>query len=669
MNKMSIFLSCCLLMLGWICFPADGQEEAYALNREAWFAGPGELRVQLTILETVSNLYTIQGIGLTEEFPNGWTFDGLLEEYYGPDGAAPQGEGVNIQAWDNSSDFYWIQVPEFPIKLVYGLTVSGYDSGQYLAGNLFILTEMRRFEIASPITYVNQIPCLSVNRQVGVDAYTPGGEVAVQLQVDSLCEEPVQGLTVTEALSAPWTLKSVEITYTGGEEEIIEVTVPEIGSQSPLEFQWVDPPVFPVVIQYVMQVPETAEGSVEFTGYAVYGLSGPQIGVTLPAANIAEREPVEEGEGESSETGSLSGIVRNADTRLPLSGVSVTLMPGDYQITTGTLGTFSFTGLLAGEYTLGAARSEFFTYSEVLTLEAGINLRDIQLTPGSAEGESTEGEVSEGEPGEGEAEEGEPEGEAPETGSLSGVVRNADTELPLSEVSITLTPGDYQSTTGPLGTFSFAGLLAGEYTLHAVRAGFYDYNEAITLEAGINLRDIPLTPAPTEGEAPEGEGVEGEPVEGEPEGETPESGTLFGVVHNADTGLPLYGAQVALRPGDLEHATDRSGRYRFTGLPAGEYSLSATMSGYEDFSEDIRIVPGDNERDIALSKAQEEGEGEQETEGEGEPEEGEAPEDTGCCGCSVLSKTAPRQWRSYMGDLFLLGMALLVFACFKGKQG
>jgi len=548
-------------MLGWICFPADGQEEAYALNREAWFAGPGELRVQLTILETVSNLYTIQGIGLTEEFPDGWTFDGLLEEYYGPDGAAPQGEGVNIQAWDNSSDFYWIQVPEFPIKLVYGLTVSGYDSGQYLAGNLFILTEMRRFEIASPITYVNQIPCLSVNRQVGVDAYTPGGEVAVQLQVDSLCEEPVQGLTVTEALSAPWTLKSVEITYTGGEEEIIEVTVPEIGSQSPLEFQWVDPPVFPVVIQYVMQVPETAEGSVEFTGYAVYGLSGPQIGVTLPAANIAEREPIEEGEGESSETGSLSGIVRNADTRLPLSGVSVTLMPGNYQITTGTLGTFSFTGLLAGEYTLGAARSDFFKYSEVLTLEAGINLRDIQLTPGSAEGESTEGEVSEGEPGEGEAE------------------------------------------------------------------------------------------------------------EGEPEGETPESGTLFGVVHNADTGLPLYGAQVALRPGDLEHATDRSGRYRFTGLPAGEYSLSATMSGYEDFSEDIRIVPGDNERDIALSKAQEEGEGEQETEGEGEPEEGEAPEDTGCCGCSVLSKTAPRQWRSYMGDLFLLGMALLVFACFKGKQG
>lgn len=63
------------------------------------------------------------------------------------------------------------------------------------------------------------------------------------------------------------------------------------------------------------------------------------------------------------------------------------------------------------------------------------------------------------------------------------------------------------------------------------------------------------------------------------------TGTIAGVVRAADTGMPLRGADIRVNgaglPGGARGAfTDAEGRYEFTGLPEGQYTLTASKVRY-----------------------------------------------------------------------------------------
>ena len=165
-----------------------------------------------------------------------------------------------------------------------------------------------------------------------------------------------------------------------------------------------------------------------------------------------------------------------------------------------------------------------------------------------------------------------------------------------------------------------------------------------------------------EGETPaEGEGE----VPSEGEGEI-ERGALGGTVTNADTGLPVFEALVVVAPGNYEQRTDRQGKYRISGMPVGSYALVASLSGYTDYSSAVTIVAGENTLDFVMTPVAAEGEIEGEGEGgeEGEVEgEGETPSDD-CGACCTASKDFPKNWHNYLGDLFLLAVAVLLVSRF-----
>jgi hypothetical protein len=66
------------------------------------------------------------------------------------------------------------------------------------------------------------------------------------------------------------------------------------------------------------------------------------------------------------------------------------------------------------------------------------------------------------------------------------------------------------------------------------------------------------------------------------------TGGITGIVRAADTGAPLRGAEIRLTGANLETAlggvrgafTDASGRYEFSGLPEGRYTLAASKVRY-----------------------------------------------------------------------------------------
>ena len=78
-------------------------------------------------------------------------------------------------------------------------------------------------------------------------------------------------------------------------------------------------------------------------------------------------------------TGSISGTV-TLSGETDHSGILVELTPGGDSVTTGTDGTYSFTGLYATTYTVTASKDQWSTDSETVTLTEGEAVTDLDMT-------------------------------------------------------------------------------------------------------------------------------------------------------------------------------------------------------------------------------------------------------------------------------------------------
>jgi hypothetical protein len=221
----------------------------------------------------------------------------------------------------------------------------------------------------------------------------------------------------------------------------------------------------------------------------------------------------------------LAGTVTDAQTGVALSGVTVTLNPGDHSLTTGADGAYMFTGLNQTSYTLAASLSGYQTFSQNITVNLSIpaNTQDIQLSPN--------------------------------TKTLSGTVTNSSGSA-LSGVTVTLNPGNLTSTTTGSGTYTFTGLTGTSYQISASKSGYDSYGPStVSTPNTSNTYNFQMT-ATTK--------------------------TLSGTVTNS-SGSALSGVTVTLNPGNLTTTTTGSGIYTFTGLTGTSYQISASRSGYNTY--------------------------------------------------------------------------------------
>jgi hypothetical protein len=261
------------------------------------------------------------------------------------------------------------------------------------------------------------------------------------------------------------------------------------------------------------------------------------VNITLPTdytKNIAlEPEPPP--------TGDLSGIVKDARTLQPLSGATVNLTRDTTTLTTTTnsIGRYSFSDLVSGNYTL--LGHKLFTHLEAsttLAITAGAYINRDLLLP-----------------------------QAP--GELLGTVRDRITQLPLANVTITLTgpSGTINRTTNSTGTYSATDLISGTYVATYRLTNYMDSTANIEVPMGSSVshtHDMDQS-----------------------------LGHITGTVRSTSaSGIVLPNATLTISNGTVSKSTtsDSNGNFIISDLLAGAYTLNTTLTNYQPSSFNVNIV-------------------------------------------------------------------------------
>ncbi|MDE7074255.1 MAG: carboxypeptidase regulatory-like domain-containing protein [Odoribacter sp.] len=239
--------------------------------------------------------------------------------------------------------------------------------------------------------------------------------------------------------------------------------------------------------------------------------------------------------------GTVYGIIKDNVNNQPLSGCSVTLMPIGATITTGADGVFQFNDVIAGTYSVETSCNGYFSNKKNVIINEGTTSVpvDIFLVKATA-------------------------------GSVYGMVKDNTTNQPLEGCSVLLLPIGTTVTTGTDGIFQFKDLEAGNYSIKVSRQDYHSNSKNITIDANqsTSSMDILLTRS---------------------------TGTLHGVVKNAETFLPLEGSSVTLRPTGTNLVTGADGLFCFESLAPGTYSIEASCLGYlNNTFANISVKAGDD---------------------------------------------------------------------------
>ena len=351
-------------------------------------------------------------------------------------------------------------------------------------------------------------------------------------------------------------------------------------------------------------------------------------GITLDAAEAATGYLFAEVPTSTGGTGSIAGSVfADADSdgvqdtgETGVAGVTITLTGTDDQsqpvsrtTTTATDGTYSFTGLRAGTYTLAETQpaTGFTDGAETAGTAGGVTTTNDQISGITLDAaEAATGYLF---------------AETPTstggTGSIAGsVFADADGdgvrdtgETGVAGVTITLTGTDDQSqpvsrtaTTGTDGSYSFTGLRAGTYAIAETQpaTGFTDGAETAGTAGGVTTTNDSITGITLDaGEAATGYLFAETPTTGTGTGSI--AGSVFadadgdGVQDTGETGvagvtITLTGTDDQSQPVSRTATTGTDGSYSFTGLRAGTYAVAETQpaTGFTDGAETAGTAGG-----------------------------------------------------------------------------
>lgn len=264
-------------------------------------------------------------------------------------------------------------------------------------------------------------------------------------------------------------------------------------------------------------------------------------------------------------TGNLGGQVTDAKTGTGIVGATVSTDTG-LTTTTTKNGVYAFRNIAAGDYTLTASATGYIAASKSATVVGGENTRiDFALTTVLPPTPIPTP----------------PSTPTPETGNLGGQVTDAETGIGIVGATVSAGTG-LTTTTVKNGIYTFRDIIADDYILTAFATGYDLASQSATVVAGKNTRSdfalIPqTTPLPT------------------PTGTPSETGNIVGVVTDDETGAGIVDAIVSTDTG-LTTITIINGAYAFRNIATGDYTLTASASGYITASQPVTVATGETIR-------------------------------------------------------------------------
>ena len=164
------------------------------------------------------------------------------------------------------------------------------------------------------------------------------------------------------------------------------------------------------------------------------------------------------------------------------------------------------------------------------------------------------------------------------TGSIAGTITDSVTNAPIVGAKVTAGCCGRSATTGEDGTYIITGVLAGDYTVKAMKCGEYA-----------------MKAYPTEVHVEEGQAVTGIDIALAPMGGGGGDGSISGTVYDKRTNEPIAGVKVTTggcHGGSATTAED--GTYTITGLADGSYTVKAMKTGYKcaTYPDPVEITGG-----------------------------------------------------------------------------
>jgi prenyltransferase beta subunit len=243
-------------------------------------------------------------------------------------------------------------------------------------------------------------------------------------------------------------------------------------------------------------------------------------------------------------TGSVTGTVVDSSNNQPLSGVSVVLL-SDPSITTSTdsAGNFTLADVPEGSQTASFSIVGYTTAEVPIDLIPGsiLDIGTVSLSP------------------------------SPTTGIIKGTVTDADTELPLEGVAITVT-GSYSASvlTDVNGKFTINDVTPGSVILDASLTGYYSVTGTGNVNAGSTLIFNPQ-------------------LSTQPPSAT--TGSLTGIIVDSATSTPVTSAQI-LVSGITPASTDAQGAFLIENIDSGAYTVTVSASDYISQEYQVMISAG-----------------------------------------------------------------------------
>ncbi len=232
---------------------------------------------------------------------------------------------------------------------------------------------------------------------------------------------------------------------------------------------------------------------------------------------------------------SITGIVTDKNTKLPISNATVTVTGNGktYTATTDATGAYTINNVPTGDYTTKVTANGYDD------LSGSINVKDN--TTYNAELNRTMVVVS-------------------------GVITDKNTGLAISSATVTITGNGktYTATTNSSGAYTINNVPTGDYTTNVTAAGYNEISGSVSVQSNTTYNAE----------------LERKIV------------SITGVVTDKNTKLPILGATVSITANGqtFTATTDASGAYTISNIQTGNYTTKVTATGYTDLTGSLNVV-------------------------------------------------------------------------------